>query len=197
MSVPETAGVATGLSAASGFAADFAACFFAGLAGAGACARAPGATIPHSTTATTPARIWKETVFPASAFALPAQDGSRVGILAKRLRISAAQNFHHPVIKIVDRMRLNGLESAIVFFVSLFNVITQSETQILVLAAHAHIFRAQHLDVLHGNFGDAESAPVQFLLLRGQHVEIKSGRRFSLLNLMLRFGKCRPFRIQG
>ena len=78
-------------------------------------------------------------------------------------------------------MRLDWLEAAIVFFVGLFNVITQSGTQILVLAPELNIFRAQHSDILHGNFGHAESAPVQFLLFRRQRVEIKNGPRFHCL----------------
>jgi len=75
-------------------------------------------------------------------------------------------------------MRLDGLEPAIVFFVSLLNVITQSVTQILILAPEPHILRAQHSDVLHGNLGDSEGPPVQFLLFWWQQVEIKNRRRF-------------------
>jgi len=75
-------------------------------------------------------------------------------------------------------MRLDGLEPAIIFFVSLLNVITQSEAQILVLAPEPYVLGTQHPDVLHGNLGDAEGAPVQFLLFWWQQVEIKNGRRF-------------------
>ena len=71
-------------------------------------------------------------------------------------------------------MRLDRLESAIVFFVSLLNVITQSETQILVLAPDPHVLGAQHPDVLHRNLGHAEGASVQFLLVWWQQVEIKN-----------------------
>ena len=73
---------------------------------------------------------------------------------------------------------MDGLEPAIVFFVSLLNVITQSETQILVLAPEPDILGTQHLDILHRNLGDAIGAPVQFLLFRGQRVEAKNLLRF-------------------
>lgn len=75
-------------------------------------------------------------------------------------------------------MRLDGLEPAIVFFVSLLNVIPQSVTQILILAPQPYVFRTQHPDVLHRNLGDPEGAPVQFLLFWWQQVEIKNRRRF-------------------
>jgi len=73
------------------------------------------------------------------------------------------------------------LEPAIVFFVSLLNVITQSETQILVLSPEPYVLgRSIRMSCM--NFGDAEGAPVQFLLVRGQQVEIKNRLRFQRFN---------------
>ncbi len=79
-------------------------------------------------------------------------------------------------------MRLDGPEPSIVFLVRLLDVIPQPGAEILVLAAQPHIFRTKHPDVLHRNLGHPKSAPVQFLLFRGQRVETKrrrcSSRRF-------------------
>jgi hypothetical protein len=84
--------------------------------------------IISSSKATDAARVREQTAFPAAVFTLPAQDRGRIRILAKRMRIAAGQNLHHPVIEIIHRMRLDGLKPAIVFFMGLLNVITQSET---------------------------------------------------------------------
>ena len=166
---------------------DFAVGFFAAFSGV--CARACGTANRSSATAATPEGMWKQAVFLATALALPAQDGRGVRILAERFRIAAAQYFHHPVIEIVHRMRLDGLEAAIVFFVGLFNVIPQSETQVLVLAPEPYVFRTQHPDVLHRNLGHAEGAPMQFLLFWWQRVEVKNRRRFPRLAPGLRLNR--------
>ena len=64
--------------------------------------------------------------FAAARFMLMAQNRGGIGIIAEDFGVSATQNFHHPVIKIIHRMGENRLETAIVFFMSLFNVVTQS-----------------------------------------------------------------------
>ena len=84
---------------------------------------------------------------------------------------------------------MNGLKAAIVFFVSLLNVITQSETQILFLAPKPHILGPQHADILHAYFCNAKGAPVQFLLVRWQQVEIKNWRGFHLFKCLGRHGR--------
>ena len=121
---------------------------------------------------------WKHAPSAAAVFALVAQDRRRIRIRTKRFRIAPGKDFNHPVIEIIHWMRLYGLEPAIVFFVSLFNVITQSYAQILVLTPDPHIFGAQQLNILHRNLGYAVGAPMQFLLIRGQRSQCKNRIRF-------------------
>src|SRR5712672_1647037 len=120
------------------------------------------------------AREWELAHFAVAVLALVAQDRRGVRICTKRFRIASGQDFNHPVIKIIDGMRLYGMKQAIVFFVSLFNVITQSYAQILVLTPGPHIFGAQQLNILHVNLGYAIGASVQFLLIRGQRSQSKN-----------------------
>jgi hypothetical protein len=121
------------------------------------------------------AREWEHAPSAAAVSALVAHNWRGIGIPAKRFGIAPGQDFNHPVIEIIHWMRLNGLKPSIVFFMSLFNVITQSYAQIFVLAPHPDIFRTQQLDILHRNLGDAIGAPMQFLLIRGQRSQIKNG----------------------
>src|SRR6202049_2674393 len=102
-----------------------------------------------------------------------AQDWGGIWIRAKRFWIATGKDLNHPVVKIIHWMRLYRLEPAIVFFVGLLNVITQSYAQVLVLTPHPHVFRAQQLYVLHRNFSYAIRAPMQFLLIGGQRGQPK------------------------
>src|SRR4029077_16096276 len=95
-------------------------------------------------------QVWKRMVDVLSAARkLAAQDRGGIGILAKCFGIATGQNLHHPVIEVIHRVRSDRLETAIVLFMSLLNVITQSKAQILILAPDSHILGSQHLDVLH------------------------------------------------
>src|SRR5437016_9474497 len=86
--------------------------------------------------------------------------GRGVRIFAEGVCVPFGQDFHHPAIKVVDRMVHDGFETAIVFSMSFFNVVFQSETEVFVLSAYAHLLRPEHLDILHRNFGDPICAAV-------------------------------------
>jgi hypothetical protein len=64
---------------------------------------------------------------------MPRRRGVR--ILAKAVSIAIGKDFHHPAIKIVHWVVHDGLESAVVFSMSFFNVFFQSDAEIFVLAA--------------------------------------------------------------
>jgi hypothetical protein len=61
--------------------------------------------------------------------------GRGVGILAQGVWVAIGENFHHPAIKIIHWMVHDGLEAAVVFSMSFFNVVFQSDAEISVLAA--------------------------------------------------------------
>src|SRR4029077_5922795 len=120
------AGVAVSLFFAAGevFAERFFACF------AGVCpCMGYAAAITSNNNGIETARIWKRAASLAAVFTLLAQDGRGIGICPKRVWIAAGQNLNHPIIEIVHWMRLYSQEPAIVFFVGLLNVITQSYAQ--------------------------------------------------------------------
>ena len=99
--------------------------------------------------------------------------GDGIRIFAERVRVAIRKDLHHPAIKIIDRMIHDGTETAVIFSMSLLNVITQSNAQIFLFAPQPHLFRPQHFNVLHGNLGNPIGAPVQFPLLGGQLVDVK------------------------
>src|SRR6266513_5740508 len=86
--------------------------------------------------------------------------GRGVRIFAEGVCVPFGQDFHNPAIKVVDRMVHDGFETAIVFSMSFFNVVSQSDAEVFVLAAYAHLLRPEHLDILHRNFGDPICAAV-------------------------------------
>ena len=87
-------------------------------------------------------------------------DGSGVGIFAERAGVPFGQNFHHPPVKIINRVIHDWFEAAVVFAMSFLNVVFQSDAEIFVLAAQTHLFRPQHFNILHGNFRHPICAPV-------------------------------------
>src|SRR3984893_18893829 len=102
-----------------------------------------------------------------------AQDRGGVRVRAKRFWIATGQDLNHPVVEIIHWMRLYSLEPAIVFFVGLLNVITQSYAQVLVLTPRPHVFRAQQLYVLHRNLSYPIGTPMQSLLIGAQRGQTK------------------------
>src|SRR5712664_50052 len=99
--------------------------------------------------------------------------GRGVRIFAQGVRVPVCQDFHHPAIKVVDRMVHDGFETAVVFSMSFFNVVFQSYAEIFVLAAQAHLLRTEHFNILHRNLGDPICAAVQFLFFGGEAVDVK------------------------
>lgn len=103
----------------------FAERFFARCAGVCAC-MGNAAAITSNNNGIEIARLWKRAASLEASLTLLAQDRGGIGICSKRVWIAAGQNFNHPIIEIIHWMRLYSQEPAIVFFVGLLNVITQS-----------------------------------------------------------------------
>jgi len=151
--------------------------FFARLTGVCAC-MGNAAAIPSSITriemgAIEMTRKRKHAPSPAAIRALMAQNRGGIRIRTQRFWIATGQDLHHPVIEIIHWMGLYSLEPAIVFFMGLLNVVTQSGAQIAILAPSSHVFRAQQLYILHRNLGYPIGAPMQFLLIGGQRSQAK------------------------
>src|ERR1700732_4101218 len=83
----------------------FAERFFARCAGVCACME-NAAAITSNINAMETARLWKRAASLAAVFTLLAQDRGGIGIRPKRIWIAAGQNFNHPIIEIIDWMRL-------------------------------------------------------------------------------------------
>jgi hypothetical protein len=49
--------------------------------------------------------------------------------------IAVGKDFHHPAIKVIDWVIHDGFEAPVVFSMSFFNVVTQSDAEISVFAA--------------------------------------------------------------
>ncbi len=58
-----------------------------------------------------------------------------VRVIAERVRVPFGEDFHHPAIKIIDWMIHDWFKAAVVFSMSFFNVVFQSDAEISVLAA--------------------------------------------------------------
>ncbi len=69
-----------------------------------------------------------------------------------------------------------------------FNVVFQSDAEISILAAEAHLLRSEHFYVLHRNFCYPIRAAVQFLFFGGEAVDVK-----VIAKLRLRNGRRRRF----
>jgi hypothetical protein len=104
----------------------------------------------------------------------------RVRIFAERACVAFRQDFHEPLVKIIDRMVHDRFEAAVVFAMGFLNVIFQSDANIFVLAAQANLFRPQHFNILHGNFRHPICTSVQFLFLIGKVVNVEVRTYFSL-----------------
>ncbi len=66
-----------------------------------------------------------------------------------------------------------GLNLRSYSLMSFFNVVFQSDADISVFAAQSNLFRTQHFNILHRNFGHTICAPVEFLFLGSQPVDVK------------------------
>src|SRR5208283_3439785 len=64
-----------------------------------------------------------------------------VRILAESGSVTFGEDFHHPAIKVIDRVVHDGLESTIVLAMSFLNVVFQSDAEIPVFAAQLDLFR--------------------------------------------------------
>src|SRR5712692_8380527 len=73
--------------------------------------------------------------------------GRRVGVFAQGVRIPFGEDFHHPAIKIIDGVIHDWFEAAVVFSMCFFNVVFQSDAEISILAAEAHLLRSEHFNV--------------------------------------------------
>src|SRR5260370_11010772 len=89
--------------------------------------------------------------------------GRGVRVVTEGVRVPFGEDFHHPAIKVIHRVVHDWFEAAVVFSMSFFNVVFQSDAEISVFAAEAHLLPAEHLYVLHPNFCYAIFAAVQFL----------------------------------
>src|SRR5579863_3853377 len=65
-----------------------------------------------------------------------------VRIFAEGMRVALRKNLHHPAIKVIHRVVHDGFEPPVVFSMSFLNVITQSDADIFVLPAEAHLLRS-------------------------------------------------------
>jgi hypothetical protein len=101
--------------------------------------------------------------FPPRVFAVlksAPQDGRGIGILAEGRWVSLAQNLDHPVIEVIDRMIEDGLKTPVIFFMSLLNIISQPHANVFMFTPQPDVVGTEHLDILHGNFGDTIGTPV-------------------------------------
>ena len=96
-----------------------------------------------------------------------------VRVIAEGVRVPFGQDFHHPAIKVIDGVIHDRFEAPVVLSMSFFYVVFQSHAKIFVLAAQAHLLRPEHFYILHGNFGYAICAAMQFLFLGGEAVHVK------------------------
>ncbi len=96
-----------------------------------------------------------------------------IRVFSEGCRITVRQNHNHPIVEVIDWVIQDGFEAAIVFLPSFIQVVAQAHANVFVLSGHAHIFRAEHFDVLHGDFGNPLGAAMQFLKFRGEafHIE--------------------------
>ena len=65
-----------------------------------------------------------------------------VRIFAEGMRVAFSEDLHHPAIKVIHRVVHDGSEPPVVFSMSFLNVITQSDADIFVLPAEAHLLRS-------------------------------------------------------
>src|SRR6267378_7198098 len=86
---------------------------------------------------------WEALLRRAASVRLVMARGRGVGILAEGVCVPLSKDFHQPAIKIVDRMVHDGFETAVVFSMSFFNVVFQSDAEVFVLAAQAHLLRPE------------------------------------------------------
>src|SRR5260370_8542440 len=112
---------------------------------------------------------------PLSLTELPPQRRRGIRILAEGRWVSLAQNFHHPVIEIIDGVIQDRLKTPVIFFVSLLNIISQTHANVFMFASQADVVGTEHLDILHGNFGHTICPPVQVLLFGKQRRNVKRG----------------------
>src|ERR1700693_2801027 len=73
---------------------------------------------------------------------LAVMSGRGVRIFAEGMCVALRENLHHPAIKIIHRVVHDGFEPPVVFSMSFVNVITQSDADIFVLPAEAHLLRS-------------------------------------------------------
>src|ERR1700730_13420863 len=85
---------------------------------------------------------------------LAPQNRRRIGILAQGLWVSLTQDLNHPVIEVIDGVDQDRLKTPVIFFVSLFNIISQTQANVFMFASQTNVVGTEHFNILHGNFGD-------------------------------------------
>src|SRR3984893_3749808 len=78
---------------------------------------------------------WEALQRRAASVRLVMARGRGVRIFAEGVCVPFGKDFHHPAIKVVDRMVHDGFETSVVFSMSFFNVVFQSDAEVFVLAA--------------------------------------------------------------
>ena len=134
----------------------------------------------------------------AASLRLVMARGRGVRIFAQGVRVPFGKDFHHPAIKVIDGVIHDWFEAAVVFSMSFFNVVFQSDAEIFVLAAQAHLLRPEHFNILHRNFGNPVRAAVQFLFFGGQAVNVKliAELSFGARSRRPRFDQFKRFRFR-
>ena len=61
--------------------------------------------------------------------------GTGVGIFAEGVWVAVGEDFHQPAIKVIHRMVHDGFKTPVILSVGFFNVITQSDADVLIFAA--------------------------------------------------------------
>jgi hypothetical protein len=111
------------------------------------------------------------------AFLVP-QDRRGIRIFSEGVVAALGENFHHPMVEIIDGMILNRSEAAVIFLTGLIEITSQPLTEIFVLATQFNFFGPQQLYVLHGDFRVPAGATMQVSQVVRQRRKIE-GRRFG------------------
>src|SRR4029077_111540 len=116
------------------------------------CARTSGAPLESSANASITAHTPRITAAACLAAILAMPRGRRVWVFAESVGIALREDLHHPAIKVIHWVVHDGFETPVVFSMSFFNVVFQSDAEIFFFAAKPYLLRSQHFNVLHRNF---------------------------------------------
>src|SRR5260370_8779261 len=71
-----------------------------------------------------------------------------IRILAEGRWVSLAQNFHHPVIPIIDGATQHRLKTPLIFFVSLLTILSPTHPHLFMFSPQSDVVATEHLDIL-------------------------------------------------